>query len=250
MTSPTKFLPLAGLAVALSGAACGDDGGDGPYDLTFDGNGYNAHSGQTMTAAVVDAGGAVVAGPSETTVSDGAFSFTWSGALASGSSYRVQLYADHNGNGLCNTPPTDHSWEVSLGSVQGNGAVTESHNTDFAYVCTTFGDYDLDFTGSGYSPHAGQTLTALVRVDGDDSLVAGPETTTVDSNGNFSFAWPGLLVDGTAYEVLFFADHNDNSSCDAPPTDHAWSVGVDAVSATVTLDETHNLDFTDVCGAF
>lgn len=51
---------------------------------------------------------------------------------------------------------------------------------------------------------------------------------------------------GASYRIDFYADHNGNGRYDAPPTDHAWQLAIDEASGNVTLDFSHNTDFTDI----
>lgn len=110
--------------------------------------------------------------------------------------------------------------------------------------------YDLTLNGTGYVPHAGQTVTARVLLASDDSAATEPASATIDANGAFSISFQGALMSGEAYTVVFYTDHDASGTCDAPPTDHSWSVDVPAVSENVVLDEMHNISFVDVCASF
>lgn len=81
--------------------------------------------------------GRVVARDSAT-VSGGAFSFAWSGLLLDDVAYRLDYYADFNGNDQCDPPSTDHAWRVDLGTVTADVAQQVSHATDFNDVCASF----------------------------------------------------------------------------------------------------------------
>lgn len=55
--------------------------------------------------------------------------------------YRVEFYADFNGNGSYDDPPTDHTWVLEFVESGANGLDAEfSHGTDFAQL-----DYQFDF---------------------------------------------------------------------------------------------------------
>jgi len=49
-------------------------------------------------------------------------------------SYCIDMFADHNGNGLYDTPPTDHAWRVELNDAQGNDNVSFTHNPNFTDI--------------------------------------------------------------------------------------------------------------------
>ena len=51
-----------------------------------------------------------------------------------GISYNIDFYADHNKNGVYNTPPTDHAWRLPLNNVKGDSIVNFVHNTTFTDI--------------------------------------------------------------------------------------------------------------------
>jgi len=54
-----------------------------------------------------------------------------------GISYNIDFYADHNKNGVYNTPPTDHAWRLPLTNVKGDTIVNFAHNTTFTDIFNT-----------------------------------------------------------------------------------------------------------------
>ena len=54
--------------------------------------------------------------------------------LQQGASYRIDFYADHNGNGRYDAPPTDHAWQLTIDEASGNVALDFHHNTDFTDI--------------------------------------------------------------------------------------------------------------------
>lgn len=217
------------------------------FDLTFNGTGYTPHNNQTLEVAVVDVATGAVVQKDSVTVASGAFSFTWPGILVEGKDYEVRWYADLNGNGFCNEPPADHSWVATINDVAANQTLDQTHNATFTGVCGVFGTRALTFTGTGFSPHNGQTLKVAVLAD--DSTVVARGTATIAA-GAFAFAWPALLIDTKSYRVHLFADVNGNIQCDAPPTDHAWNVDLGQITADVTSSYAHNTTFENVCATF
>ncbi len=105
------------------------------------------------------------------------------------------------------------------------------------------GPYTLTFTGSGFTPHVGQTFkVALVRVS--DGAVIATQSTVIPAAAGFSFTFTGQLAAGTAYYVDYYADVDANTYCDAA-TDHVWrDASITAPTADVTLAVTHNTNFT------
>lgn len=110
------------------------------------------------------------------------------------------------------------------------------------------GPFDLVFTGLAV-PHVGQSLyVAVIRESGDSRVAEGSQT--IADDGSFSFSWSGLLEEGQSYHVDFFADYNDNGTCDPPPLDHAWRESLGTISGPVTLNWQHTADFVDVCASW
>jgi len=107
--------------------------------------------------------------------------------------------------------------------------------------------YDLTVNGTGFDPHNGQTLEIAVLAS-DDTVIDTQSTTVAD--GAFSFSWTDALDEGATYTVHYYADLNESGGCDSPPDDHGWERTIDAVSADVVLDVTHDTNFTDVCASF
>jgi hypothetical protein len=54
--------------------------------------------------------------------------------LAIGEDYFIDFYADHNGNGSYDPPPTDHAWRMELNDVQGDSELNFTHNINFTDI--------------------------------------------------------------------------------------------------------------------
>ena len=48
--------------------------------------------------------------------------------------YNIDFYADHNGNGIYDAPPTDHAWRLSFNSSTGDVVQGFTHNTNFTDI--------------------------------------------------------------------------------------------------------------------
>lgn len=61
-----------------------------------------------------------------------------------GKDYNIDFYADHNGNGFYDPPPTDHAWRLTFSSSNGDFVSNFTHNTNFTDIqwpgATTVGD--------------------------------------------------------------------------------------------------------------
>ena len=94
-------------------------------------------------------------------------------------------------------------------------------------------------TGTGFNPHAGQTIRVEAQAEGGTTEELG--TAVVENNGDFLVE--GMIMANMAYTVVYFADMNANNSCDEAPTDHVWELTVDAGTGEEELQVTHNTDF-------
>ena len=62
--------------------------------------------------------------------------------IESGKSYNVDFYADHNGNGIYDSPPADHAWRIELSDVVADTTLTFTHNTNFTDISIKTGISD------------------------------------------------------------------------------------------------------------
>lgn len=92
------------------------------------------------------------------------------------------------------------------------------------------------------NPHVGQNL--YIRFV-DQSHLNEVHRDTILISANFDYT-TDKLEEGTSYYVDFFADLNNNSQYDPPPTDHAWRLEVDSTSAVDSVEFIHNINFTDI----
>jgi len=226
--------------------ACESDGGSGPYDLTFSGSGFDLHEGNSLHVAVVDALSGDVVDRTSAVISDGSFSFSWTAALQRSRPYRIDFFADLNGNGTCEAPPDDHVWRIGIPSVKDDRVITFTHSTDFdASACSSFprdpGPFDLIFSGTGFDPHEGNTLHVAVIESGSGSVL--DRSSALVQDGAFSFTWTDVLAADEAYRVDFYADFNGSGACEAPPEDHVWRFEIPAVTGHVSVDFPHSTLF-------
>lgn len=162
--------------------------------------------------------------------------------IVDGESYRVDFYADHNGNGVYDAPPTDHAWRLNADNVVQGTVVNFTHNTFFTDIDWR---YMLSMDFGGMTPHIGQLfeirlidITMTYEEAGRYRLEAIPSS-------SFTVDMPGLML-GHSYNVEFYADHNGNGLFDPVPDDHAWRLKIEDAAGDESLDFTHNLDFTDI----
>ena len=77
-----------------------------------------------------------------------------------GISYIVDFYADHNGNGGYDAPPTDHAWRLETGQAMGDVELDFIHNTDFTeiFATTSIGSTNFEPVISIYPNPAGDYI--------------------------------------------------------------------------------------------
>ncbi|MEJ2594033.1 MAG: T9SS type A sorting domain-containing protein [bacterium] len=161
-------------------------------------------------------------------------------ALTPGHTYNIDFYADHNGNGTYDSPPTDHAWRIQTDAVMGDMTEAFSHNTNFTDIGWM---YPAHIALSGMTPHLGQSIMFRIT-DKETGREVSRLSRTVDLS-SITVRLPGLMM-GHEYDVDFFADHNGNGIYDAPPADHAWRLSTDEVTGDTELDFSHNTNFTDI----
>ncbi len=135
------------------------------YKLTVHFTGMTPHLGQTLTLFLVwaDTGfyhDTVVISP----VPAATFDIN-SYNIKPGFSYNIDFYADHNGNGVYNSPPVDHAWRLPLTNVLGDTIVHFAHNTNFTDILpATAIRADVETTGKIhlYPNPASQYIQLLV----------------------------------------------------------------------------------------
>ncbi len=161
--------------------------------------------------------------------------------IETGNNYFVDFYADHNANGIYDTPPTDHAWRIELLNTEGDEDDSFTHNTGFTDIGWI---YKFSLNTSQMNPHLGElfelrivnqsTLEEVSRMRLDSIVLADffAITTGIGLNGN--------------YFIDFYADHNGNGVYDPPPTDHAWRLDLNNVAGDTELSFVHNTNFTDI----
>jgi hypothetical protein len=116
--------------------------------------------------------------------------------------------------------------------------------------------FDLVFEGeaSFQNAHGGQAIHVAL-VQGGSVLTTRDGTVSGTDDPAFAFTLSGALTEGQAYELHYWIDSNFGGGtvgvCDPPTNDHQWRLTVPAVTADVTIEDTHRPTETeDVCGSF
>jgi hypothetical protein len=153
--------------------------------------------------------------------------------------YIVDFFADHNGNGLYDAPPTDHAWRMELNTSSFN-QLSFSHNTEFTDIKWP---YTFILNLNSMNPHVGQLIEFALVEEESDKEIDRYRIEQLASDNTFA-KFVGLEI-GKNYKVIFYADHNGNGMYDAPPADHAWELSF-TYSNGLEENFTHNTSFTDI----
>ena len=106
--------------------------------------------------------------------------------------------------------------------------------------------YNFRLTGTGFGPHDGQLVT--VRIQDVESMEVWQLTAATVAGGTFTIDGTGVLMEGQAYTVGFWAElaASANTECDKD-VDHTWQEDVAAVSADVEITFAHGAPFDADC---
>jgi plastocyanin len=205
--------------------------------LTVEFSAMNPHVGQNFYLAVIDSASGMEIGRTHA-VAETAFSVEVPG-IEPGKSYHIDFWADHNRNGMYDTPPTDHAWRLELNDVTGDTTLMFVHNTTFTDIMWK---NLLTVEFSNMNPHVGQDFYLAV-IERSSGIIAARAHKVAQVD--FTVMVPGIEP-GKSYDVDFWADHNRNGMYDAPPADHAWRLELNDVTGDTTLMFVHNTTFTDI----
>ena len=110
---------------------------------------------------------------------------------------------------------------------------------------TTF-SLSLELNGYG-NAHDGHTLYFSLWDDADDmDPVATMTKDVVKGGGGNTIELADKLTEGKSYTLYWFADVNENETCDMD-TDHHWNLKIDAVKADAALVHQHTAMFDGDC---
>lgn len=161
--------------------------------------------------------------------------------LIAGHSYNIDFFADHNGNGVYDPPPTDHAWRIAADNIQGIENLEFSHNANFTDIDWK---YLLTLNFSSMTPHIGQMLEFAIEEDATSTEIGRFQILSVPG-AEFTETLSGLKLN-REYKIKMYADLSGNGLYDAPPADHAWELKFTNSSGDISVDFVHNTDFKDI----
>ncbi|MFC2090053.1 T9SS type A sorting domain-containing protein [Bacteroidota bacterium] len=163
------------------------------------------------------------------------------GGIIPGRSYHLDFYADFDGSGYYNSPPTDHAWRVNIPAGSGDTTIDFNHNSNFTDIEWK---HMLKVNFMEMSPNFGQPFRVYLREASSDAILDSLLLDTINGS-EFDVRFYGIEV-GRSYHLDFYADMNMNGSYDSPPVDHAWRLLIDNVAGDVEEEFTYNTSFTDI----
>jgi hypothetical protein len=210
------------------------------YQLTLDLNNMNPHLGQSINIRVIEQETGMEVSRYIRNI-DLANIGVFLPKLSIGKEYYIDFYADHNGNGIYDMPPTDHAWQLTTDEITGNTSLSFTHNTDFVDIDWR---YMTTLHVQEMHPHIGQLFE--LRVYNEQTFEElGMITVESLELAEYFVNIPGAEI-GENYNIDFYADFNENGIYDSPPTDHAWRINIADLQGDTLSPFTHNTNFTDI----
>lgn len=105
--------------------------------------------------------------------------------------------------------------------------------------------FSLDLHLTNMGPHVNQKMEfRLVRISDGEQVGYHMLDALPDEDEHIVFL--NVFDEGQTYNIDFYADLNNNGQYDAPPTDHAWRITLEAVAGDTVVPFSHNTSFTDI----
>ena len=205
--------------------------------LTVHFTGMNPHVGQNLWLAVTDKNSGMEIARTKATV-EADFMVNVFG-IENTKSYNVDFFADHNNNGIYDSPNADHAWRLELNNVAGDTTLNFTHNINFTDIMWR-NKLTVNFTDM--NPHVGQNFIVRIIDKTNNSIIFSTQTTVSSAFTLYSYG----IENGKSYNIDFYADHNGNGLYDNPPLDHAWRIELNNVAGDTILNFVHNIIFTDI----
>jgi len=153
------------------------------YKLTMEFKSMTPHVGQKLEIRVTDKESGINAGHVTVPSIPSADFDVNLHVLVKDHSYWVDFYADHNGNGVYDAPPTDHTWRLELNNAQGNSNLVFTHHATFIDVQIPPKPAIEQFSGiwvgfwENLTYSTTDTMIAFVAIDADSQKIMGSATT-------------------------------------------------------------------------
>jgi hypothetical protein len=126
-----RLMTLGALGLVLLLVSCVGLAKAAILTVTF--TGMEPNLGQRFEARLFDQGDVEVARDVLGSIADSPFSISFAGVVV-GEAYRLQFYADVNGNGVYDAPPADQAWEMQITVSKEATAVTFTRTDSFTDI--------------------------------------------------------------------------------------------------------------------
>ncbi len=152
--------------------------------------------------------------------------------FVAGSSIRIDVFVDVNGNGHYDTPPLDHAWRVALPEIQIDGSLSLVSSTDFADIgwppVVDGVVHETEYRSRIADSQTGMTVYSYVL---DDLLYIGlsaPGTgwLSIGFDPELRMRGANIIIAAMEEEGLTIEDHYGNS-----PTSHRRDTTDDIIQA-------------------
>jgi hypothetical protein len=193
------------------------------YSLYLDLTGMTPHIGQDLYYRAIDLDNDVLVGSGVIALDDAdtLFAVADGGIIVDDGDYRVDFYADFNGNGVYDAPSSDHAWREEIMGTVGDDTISFAHNTNFTDIAWSdemepndvkvdAGEIELDEEYTGYigttndrdrwildTPTAAGTLSVTLTVPTESGLrlyLAVKDSSDSSYLGNGTMSADGLTL--------------------------------------------------------
>lgn len=141
------------------------------YSFSFTGHDFGMHDGDHFNWRLIDRFTKAKVGEGDFTLSGSEIEISAGAVLRENVWYDFVFFSDVNRNSECDSPPTDHTWRISIEPVTSNVAIEQEHLMIFSEVCDDFDD------------NASPIQTELVTITGSLKLETGVSLDGVNSDG-------------------------------------------------------------------
>ncbi len=190
--------------VALTSTALGQ------HKLTLNLTGMNPHVGQLFQVRVIDkASGEEVGRKTIGSIPSTAFQVNLF-VILEGHDYRIDFYADLNGNGQYDSPPADHAWTLQLDNAVGDTTLNFQHNTGFTDIDWSMdsdvSEFGGEWTGTwkNLTYNTSDSIHAMVEVIPDSQKIRITSTTAgiFGNSQTVTFNYEGVYYVDTDSAVI------------------------------------------------
>lgn len=212
-----------------------NDGGGGSgarRDLTVRARDLGSHMGRPLAAWLIDDTGHHVLGYGIYGTIDGPEVEIRMPDLVPEGDYRADIFVDANGNGSYDGPATDPSWRVRVPTTGSANAVASTMDPTVDLMSPArVPRADFTATLSGFTSDEQGQHFALRVIDQGTMATVGTYILPQLGASDLTIRLPGIVEEGSSYNVDFWVDTDRSGTYSGPPADHAWRVTTTATGS-------------------